>query len=200
MKLFLALPALLLVSSLRLARGTMYTCMIYGNGVPSNIKNKIDVDSDALLQKLKDYEGSAYTVLAPGQSSARARDVRDLAWETVEGEAAAPAPPPVESVSEPMQYTAAAATDGDGPSAPTSRNLVGFCPNSCSNSGSTYCRSLGCAYCGTCRRFLRTLATATSVENAMNRLLAPYCQGVAGCTLWSKVLVVNGDGSLSPAP
>jgi hypothetical protein len=195
MKLFLALPALLLVSSLRLARGTMYTCMIYGNGVPNNIKNKIDVDSDALLQKLKDFEGSDYTVLAPGQSSARDRDVRDLSAEAVDETAAAPAG----SASEPLQHTGAAADEG-GPSAPTSRNLISFCPNSCSNSGSTYCRSLGCAYCGTCRRFLRTLATATSVENAMNRLLAPYCQGVAGCTLWSKVFVVNADGSLSPAP
>jgi hypothetical protein len=32
------------------------------------------------------------------------------------------------------------------------RELFGSCPPACSNSGSTTCRALGCAYCGRCRR------------------------------------------------
>jgi hypothetical protein len=65
---------------------------------------------------------------------------------------------------------AAEGSEGDG-SAPSllrgggSRHLQMSCPNACSSSGSTRCRSMGCAFCGRCRR-QRELPTSISVSTA----------------------------------
>jgi hypothetical protein len=185
----IVLMLLLVQSSFELSSGTaLYAWVIYGNGVPDSIQNDIDVDSDKLLQKLQKHEGHGFSALAPGHlvGGGGARDLLS------DGDA--------RRVQEPPQSGASDGPD-DG-----RRGLVGTCPSSCSNSGSTYCRSLGCAYCSTCRRrrrnirYLRNLASPQSVENALDKDLAAYCKGVPDCALWSKVFVVSeADGSLSPA-
>jgi hypothetical protein len=38
------------------------------------------------------------------------------------------------------------------PPAPSGRELYTTCPKTCSTSGSTYCKSIGCAFCGRCGR------------------------------------------------
>jgi hypothetical protein len=80
------------------------------------------------------------------------------------------------------------------------------CPNGCSNSDSTYCRILGCANCGRCggRRTLRGLQAETfdavEVELALTESLSSLCDNAtAACELWTKVYIVNEDGSLTPA-
>jgi hypothetical protein len=87
------------------------------------------------------------------------------------------------------------------------RKLPDFgCPNSCSNSGSNYCRVLGCANCGNCggRRTLRGLQDATfdavEVELALTEELSTLCDNAtAACELWTVVYIVNADGSLTEA-
>jgi hypothetical protein len=73
------------------------------------------------------------------------------------------------------------------------------CPSRCSNSNSMYCRSIGCAMCGACRRRLgRALGRQShgQVELKLNEALAPYCAGAdSGCQLYVKVRKVNGDGT-----
>jgi hypothetical protein len=72
------------------------------------------------------------------------------------------------------------------------------CPSRCSSSSSFYCRSIGCAMCGTCRRRLgRALGQSHGqVELKLNEALAPYCAGAdPGCQLYVKVRKVNGDGT-----
>jgi hypothetical protein len=70
------------------------------------------------------------------------------------------------------------------------------CPSSCRTSGSTYCRSLGCAYCSRCRRQRgRALQGATrlsiqdrkAIEADIDALLQPYCLGVTTCLLKSRL-------------
>jgi hypothetical protein len=77
------------------------------------------------------------------------------------------------------------------------------CPNQCSNSGSTYCRIIGCAYCGGCggRYLLRGLQAfdAAEVEVALTEEVSPLCTS-ATCELWTVVYVVNADGSLTEVP
>jgi hypothetical protein len=76
---------------------------------------------------------------------------------------------------------------------------INTCPNRCSNSGSTYCRSLGCAFCGTScarrRNLLRPLDSAgrslIAVEAKLTAALAPYCPGAEpGCELFVKIVKV----------
>jgi hypothetical protein len=75
------------------------------------------------------------------------------------------------------------------------------CPPQCAHSGSTYCRSLGCAFCGmSCSRRLRELLAdggAAAVEATMNEALAPYCASDPKCEIGAKILVVNADGTTS---
>jgi predicted metal-binding protein len=83
------------------------------------------------------------------------------------------------------------------------------CPNQCSNSGSTYCRIIGCAYCGGCggRSLLRGLQSgggagafdAAEVEVALTEEVSPLCTS-ATCELWTVVYLVNADGSLTEVP
>jgi hypothetical protein len=70
------------------------------------------------------------------------------------------------------------------------------CPSSCKSSGSSYCRSLGCAYCTRCRRQRgRSLSAVTrlsiqerkAIEADIDTLLQPYCLGDATCLLKSRV-------------
>jgi hypothetical protein len=70
------------------------------------------------------------------------------------------------------------------------------CPSSCKNSGSTSCRSLGCAYCTKCRRRRsRSLSAVTrlsiqdrkAIEADIDALLQPYCLMDATCLLKSRV-------------
>jgi hypothetical protein len=76
------------------------------------------------------------------------------------------------------------------------------CPAFCANSGSTYCRALGCAFCGgSCaRRLLRNAVTssaygAAAIEASLNEELARYCTSYTECTLWAKIMLVNPDGT-----
>jgi hypothetical protein len=81
---------------------------------------------------------------------------------------------------------------------------VNTCPSKCSNSGSTYCKSLGCAYCTRCRRNLRSLMStstatsiASSIKSSMDSDLSSYCSGISGCQLWTKVYEVLPNGTFA---
>jgi hypothetical protein len=81
---------------------------------------------------------------------------------------------------------------------------ISTCPNSCRNSGSTYCKSLGCAYCTRCRRNLRSLMStstatsiASSIKSSMDSDLSSYCSGISGCQLWTKVYEVLPNGTFA---
>jgi hypothetical protein len=87
-----------------------------------------------------------------------------------------------------------------------SRELDIGCPNGCTNSGSNYCRLLGCAFCGTCggRFLLRGLQggefDAADVQSTMTDEVSSLCDGAsASCELWTVVYVLNADGSLTEA-
>jgi hypothetical protein len=108
-----------------------------------------------------------------------------------------------------------------GESLPVDRNLLPSsedehrkltdlgCPNSCSNSGSTKCRILGCAYCGKCggrrdRRGLRSVEFKSAdeqrqIENNLEAKLAQYCKGKVGCTLHARIMRTRSDGTASLA-
>jgi hypothetical protein len=45
---------------------------------------------------------------------------------------------------------------------------LSYCPDSCSRSGSTECRRIGCAYCGRCRRRRRGRGRKLLLVNASN--------------------------------
>jgi hypothetical protein len=87
------------------------------------------------------------------------------------------------------------------------RELDIGCPNGCTNSGSNYCRLLGCAFCGTCggRFLLRGLQgdgafDAAEVQSTMTDEVSSLCDGAsASCELWTVVYVLNADGSLTEA-
>jgi hypothetical protein len=88
------------------------------------------------------------------------------------------------------------AADHDG------RNLqVNTCPSRCQTSGSTYCRSLGCAYCGSsCDRRLREALEAygaASLESSLNDEVSSYCGTRSNCSVYVKILQVNDDGTTS---
>jgi hypothetical protein len=81
---------------------------------------------------------------------------------------------------------------------------INTCPSKCSNSGSTYCKSLGCAYCTRCRRHLRSLmatstatSIASSIKSSMDSDLSSYCSGISGCQLWTKVYEVLPNGTFA---
>jgi hypothetical protein len=81
---------------------------------------------------------------------------------------------------------------------------VNTCPSKCSNSGSTYCKSLGCAYCTRCRRNMRSLmmtstatSIASSIKSSMDSNLSSYCSGISGCELWTKVYEVLPNGTFA---
>jgi hypothetical protein len=80
------------------------------------------------------------------------------------------------------------------------------CPNSCSNSGSTKCRILGCAFCGPCDRRrhrslqqVRTAAQQRKIESDLQADLDQYCEGKTGCTLHARILRTKSDGTVSRA-
>jgi hypothetical protein len=77
------------------------------------------------------------------------------------------------------------------------------CPNACSNSGSTRCRSLGCAYCGDCggRRLqqMRTASQQRTIESDLQSELDKYCEGKTGCKLHARIMRVSSDGTASRA-
>ena len=82
------------------------------------------------------------------------------------------------------------------------RNLqVNTCPSRCANSGSTYCRSLGCAYCGQdCARRLREAIEANgaaAIESDLNAEVSSYCGTRSNCSVYVKILQVNDDGTTS---
>jgi hypothetical protein len=78
---------------------------------------------------------------------------------------------------------------------------VNTCPSKCQNSGSTYCRILGCAYCGTsCDRRLREALEASgaaSLESDLNAEVSSYCGTRLNCSVHVKILQVNDDGTTS---
>jgi hypothetical protein len=85
------------------------------------------------------------------------------------------------------------------------------CPNSCSNSGSSKCALLGCAYCGKCggrrdrrrtrslQQQLRTASQQRSIESDLQADLDQYCEGRTGCTLHARILRTNADGTATRA-
>jgi hypothetical protein len=77
----------------------------------------------------------------------------------------------------------------------------GTCPSRCTNSGSTYCRSIGCAFCGaSCDRRLREALEAygaAAVEADLNAEVSSYCGTRSNCNVYIKIFQVNDDGTTS---
>lgn len=173
MKLIISLVVLLVsLTHSIVSADTLFACVVYGENVPNNVNNKVTADHATLLTKFKENEPPTYKIFAPGQDVSARRDLEVDSERTAMEDA--------ELVKE--------------------RELLSRCPSACATSGSVTCRSIGCAYCTSCGRRLRALQSASAVENAMNRALAPYCVGHTGCKLWSKLMIVNPDGSMTPAP
>jgi hypothetical protein len=185
MKSTILLPFLLFLLKITCVQASMlYVCMIYGTGVTSRVQKLIEANADSLLRKLKLAEPSYYDIYAPGEIvNTTGTRFREL-----------------ESTEERVE-----AADVTGV-VPTSRDLqVNSCPNKCSTSGGNYCRSMGCAYCGRCRRRRRRnlrgdLSLTSTIEFTLNIALSLFCIGVPGCKLWTDILIVNADGTLTPAP
>jgi hypothetical protein len=185
MKISILLPFLLLSSCLKITcvqADMLFVCMIYGTGVTSRVQKLIEANADKLLQKLKLAEPSYYDIYAPGEVvNTTATRFRELEA-TDEKDEVADVPGIV----------------------PTSRDLqVSSCPSRCSSSGGNYCRSMGCAYCGRCRRrrnLRGDLSLSGTIELTLNIALSLFCIGVPGCKLWTDILIVNDDGTLTSAP
>jgi hypothetical protein len=175
MKLVLCLASMLF--SL-VSADTVYYTVVYGNNVPNTVKTRLAGDEPALLTVMDSATPDVMSVYSTGQSFSE------------------------------QPYSTTGGTTADNSVRklfPTTRDLqMSTCPSSCKNSGSTYCRSLGCAYCTRCRRNLRSLAVsstattqiASSIKSELDSDLASYCTGASGCQLWTKVYEVNADGSL----
>jgi ferredoxin-like protein FixX len=87
------------------------------------------------------------------------------------------------------------------------KTMMKNCPNSCTKSGSTKCQSLGCAFCGTCRRELTssgsgdfTLSTsnALNIEKTFNAVLRHFCRFRSRCRIYVKVFLIQEDGTPIP--
>jgi hypothetical protein len=97
----------------------------------------------------------------------------------------------------------AAAAEPDG------RDLwISTCPSSCSKSGKTKCSSLGCAFCGRCRRDLQATSNATDfslstsnalkIEGTFNASLKIFCLFRSSCKISAKVYRILADGTAYP--
>jgi hypothetical protein len=166
----------LLFLSAASAEKVLYT-VVYGN-VTGTVKTQIENSETTLLAAMDSATPATMSVYSTGQSF----------------------------TTETYSTTGGTTTDNSVRKLfPTERDLqVNTCPNSCKNSGSNYCKSLGCAYCTRCRRNLRSLMSATSTTNIATSIkseldsdLASFCSGVSGCKLWTKVYEVNPDGTLT---
>jgi hypothetical protein len=175
MKLVLCLASLILST---VSAEKLFQTVVLGYGVTSTVQNKITSSESYFLSSIDSATPSTMSVCASGES---------FTQET---------------------YSTTGGTTTDNNSArklfPTARDLqMSSCPSKCKNSGSTYCRSLGCAYCTSCRRNLRSLVStsttniATAIKTELDADLASYCNGVTGCKLWTKVYEVNPDGTLT---
>jgi hypothetical protein len=158
---------LLLPSTVR--ADVLLQVVIYSND--EDVLNHVsDGTSAALLNTLLDAEPDTFQSLRPGEDLPPANRLRGLR----------------------LSATPSSSFAGDG------RALqIHTCPPQCAHSGSTYCRSLGCAFCGqSCsRRLLADGGAAAAVEATMNEALAPYCASDPKCEIGAKILVVNEDGT-----
>ena len=95
-----------------------------------------------------------------------------------------------------------------GAAEPRDRELsFSSCPNTCSTSGSTKCRSLGCAFCGRCRRDLQTTNTtdftlstsnALKIEGTLNSGLKIFCLFRSSCKIYTKIYRLMDNGTAIP--
>lgn len=82
------------------------------------------------------------------------------------------------------------------------------CPSTCSNSGTTKCRSLGCAFCGRCRRDLQTtntttdftlsIANALKIEGTFNSGLKIFCLFKSTCKIYAKIYRISANETAVP--
>ena len=159
----------------------LYHLVVYADNAPANALDRVSANATVLLNKFLSNE-AGYQSLTPGQYMPSG--VRQL----TEGDASSD-------------------VDGTTPGGllrGMDRDLQAGsqCPASCRNSGSQYCRLLGCAYCGnSCSRRLQAAVSrygARQVEDEMNDAIAPYCGNQADCSLIFKILRVRSDGSTTP--
>ena len=155
--------------------GVLSVAMIKGTGVTSKVQGRIEGALGDLLRLLKLAEPADYDIYAPGETINATDRRREL----------------LPSAEEPTTAVVAAEAASD-----EGRELqVKTCPSSCSTSSRTYCRSLGCAYCGKCRRRRRNLrgdlSLVGAVEFTLSKVVSLYCLGVVGCKLWVELLTVN---------
>lgn len=208
------LAASLMTNSPSLVRADVLSvCVIQGEGVTARVERRIEAGAIDLLRMLERLlEPSGYDVYAPGETVNATGAVRRRATRALPPPAAQPEGANANGAASAIVDTAIADTDAAG----AGRALqVKTCPSACSKSGGNYCRSMGCAYCGRCRRrrLLRTLTVrgsrsrslrgdlslADAVELALGRVLSLYCLGVPGCKLRAEILTVSEDGTLTEA-
>ena len=180
---FLANPA-----SARIA----YQLIVYGDNVPESVVDKVAANGLSLLSKvLSNLPG--YQALGPGQYE-HCPNNREL-----QSEVRDKILPELEIESGPKKDEELHHRDLQAGSQ---------CPASCRYKSSSTCRNIGCcATCGRRRRRLRrslaatpllTCSQAKLLEGTMDTTLALSCLGRIGCSLKSKILSVELDGSVAP--
>lgn len=177
----------LLVSSWSVeGTGFLYQLVVYADNAPADALDRVSANATLLLSKFLSHE-PGYQSLSPGQyMPSRVRHLEGGRSDTIDAEGGGDI-----------------ATSG-GTLRGMDRNLQAGsqCPPSCARSGSTYCRNIGCAYCGSsCSRRLQAAVSkygAREVEDSMNDDLVPYCNNQTDCSLIFKILRVRSDGSTTP--
>ena len=161
--------------------GVMYEVAVYFDNAPKDAAEKVNADSLALLNKFVSKQ-PGYKAVGPGQT---------------------------------VNYRSRGLIEGDGKEeteeADEEAMLRGFervlqmgsqCPSGCASSGGTFCRLLGCAYCGnSCSRRLQSAVSnkgAKEIEASINGDLVKYCGDEAGCSITCKILKIKEDGTATP--
>jgi hypothetical protein len=158
----------------------MYQLVVLVENPPPDFDVAIEKDEPILLKDKFNFAG--FTTLFPGDSTSGLN--RNLLTETSAG---------LRGFERALQ-TAAPTESGQG---------IGYCPKSCSTSGSKKCRSLGCAYCGVCGRRLQNALTfneAKKIEKKIDQALdeKQYCGKTKKCSMKAQILLVNPDGTTTP--
>ena len=172
------------------ADAALYQVVVYAVSPPDGALDTISSYSLKILDKFIDHEPS-YTALGPGQATdIDTYSVRKLGTE--------------EGVEEEEKESPSSNFLRGSPEQRRDLQAGSQCPAKCASSGSTYCRNIGCAYCGSScrRRLLSQQLSATdgwSIKSDMNTFLAQFCNNAKGCSITAEILLVHNDGSTSKA-
>lgn len=167
--------------------GVMYEVVVYFDNAPDDAAGKVTADSLILLNKFVSKQ-PGYKAVGPGQAvNYRSRELIKGNSNHVESEGA--------EEEEDFEGTMLRGFD-------RVLQAGSQCPAGCANSGGSYCRNIGCAYCGnSCSRRLQSAVSnkgAKEVEASINDDLVQYCENKVGCSITCKILKVKQDGTATP--